>query len=44
MLSAPNFPEGIVYDGFKNKWISINKEEGINIWRVKTYIAENMDF
>lgn len=44
ITSAPNFPEGIVYDGFKNKWISINKEEGINIWRVKTYIAENTGF
>jgi colanic acid biosynthesis glycosyl transferase WcaI len=38
---APNFPEGKVFEGYKNKWLSKQKIEGINAWRVKTYIAAN---
>jgi len=41
---APNFPEGKVFDGYKNKWLSKNKIEGINVWRVKTYITANEGF
>ena len=38
---APNFPEGKVFEGYKNKWLSKNKVENINVWRVKTYITAN---
>lgn len=41
---APNFPEGKVYQGYKNKWLSKKKIEGINVWRVKTYITANEGF
>jgi len=41
---APNFPEGKVFDGYKNKWLSKKKIEGINVWRVKTYITANEGF
>lgn len=41
---APNFPEGKVFEGYKNKWLSKQKIEGINVWRVKTYIAANEGF
>ena len=41
---APNFPEGKVFDGYRNEWLSKQKIEGINVWRVKTYIAANQGF
>jgi len=41
---APNFPEGKVFEGYKNKWLSKQKIEGINAWRVKTYITANEGF
>ena len=41
---APNFPEGKVFRGYKNKWLSKQKIEGINVWRVKTYITANEGF
>ena len=41
---APNFPEGKVFEGYTNKWLSKQKIEGINVWRVKTYITANEGF
>lgn len=41
---APNFPEGKVFDGFENKWLSKTQYEGINVWRVKSYITANEGF
>ena len=41
---APNFPEGKVFEGYKNMWLSKQKIEGINVWRVKTYITANEGF
>ncbi len=41
---APNFPEGKVFEGYKNKWLSKQKIEGINVWRVKSYITANEGF
>lgn len=41
---APNFPEGKVYKGYKNKWLSKENINGINVWRVKTYITANEGF
>ena len=41
---APNFPEGKVFEGYKNKWFLKEKIEGINVWRVKTYITANEGF
>jgi len=41
---APNFPEGKVFEGYKNEWLSKQKIEGINVWRVKTYITANEGF
>ncbi len=38
---APNFPEGKLYKGYKNNWLSKQKIEGIDVWRVKTYITAN---
>lgn len=41
---APNFPEGKVFEGYKNRWLLKQKIEGINVWRVKTYITANEGF
>lgn len=41
---APNFPEGKVYEGFANQWLSKSNLEDIDVWRVKTYMAANEGF
>lgn len=38
---APNFPQGKVYDGYKNKLIQREEMEGIRVIRVWSYIAAN---
>jgi len=38
---APNFPEGQVYPGYKNRWYQGEIVDGIRVVRVKTYIAAN---
>lgn len=41
---APNFPEGKVFDGFKNKLYDVSELDGISVVRVKTYITANEGF
>ncbi|MGR5336213.1 glycosyltransferase family 4 protein [Vibrio gigantis] len=41
---APNFPEGKVFDGFKNRWYQTHNLDGINVVRVKTFITANEGF
>jgi glycosyltransferase involved in cell wall biosynthesis len=41
---APNFPEGVLFEGYKNKWYQREVMEGINVVRVKTYITANEGF
>nr|WP_299386084.1 glycosyltransferase family 4 protein [Allomuricauda sp.] len=41
---APNFPEGKVYDGYKNRLYQKEVVEGIKVIRVWTYIAANKGF
>jgi glycosyltransferase involved in cell wall biosynthesis len=41
---APNFPEGKIYSGYKNKWYYREKMNGINVVRVKTYMTANEGF
>lgn len=38
---APNCPEGVVYEGYRNKLIHRETVEGIDVRRVWTYIAAN---
>ncbi|MDX9972401.1 MAG: glycosyltransferase family 4 protein [FCB group bacterium] len=38
---APNCPDGVVYDGYKNKLYSRETVDGIDVRRVWTYIAAN---
>lgn len=41
---APNFPEGKVFEGYKNTWYQRHDFDGINVVRVKTYITANEGF
>ena len=41
LTSAPNFPEGRLFDGYANRWRQIEDIDGIRVVRVKTYIAAN---
>lgn len=38
---APNFPEGRLFDGYENRWRSVEYMDGIRVVRVKTYITAN---
>lgn len=38
---APNFPEGKVYPGYRNRWRQAETRDGIRVVRVKTFIAAN---
>ncbi len=41
---APNFPEGRLHPGWKNRWYTRDAVEGVDVVRVKTYIAPNSGF
>lgn len=40
MTSVPNFPEGQVYEGYRNRY-SEEQVDGIDVMRVPMYVAEN---
>lgn len=44
ITSAPNFPEGKVYPGYTNDWLTVEHIDGIRVVRVKTYITRNEGF
>jgi len=44
ITGAPNFPEGKVFKGYKNKLYQKEEIEGIKVIRVWTYIAPNKGF
>ncbi len=41
LTSAPNFPEGRIFEGYKNRWRQSEDMDGIRVVRVKTFIAPN---
>ena len=41
LTSAPNFPEGRLFDGYRNRWHQVEDMDGIRVVRVKTFIARN---
>ncbi|MDH5284335.1 MAG: glycosyltransferase family 4 protein [Gemmatimonadota bacterium] len=44
LTSAPNFPEGKLYPGYRNRWRGVETMDGIRVVRVKTFIARNEGF
>ena len=41
---APNFPEGRLFEGYRNRWRHVEHIDGIRVVRVKTYITANEGF
>ena len=41
---APNFPDGVVFEGYRNRWRQTEVIDGMRVVRVKTYIAPNRGF
>jgi len=41
LTSAPNFPEGRLFAGYRNRWRGVEVMSGIRVVRVKTFIARN---
>lgn len=41
LTGAPNFPEGKLFDGYRNAWRQVEILNGIRVVRVKTFIAPN---
>lgn len=41
LTCAPNFPEGKVYEGYRNRWHQVEVMDGIRVVRVKTLIVRN---
>ena len=44
ITGAPNFPEGRLYAGYRNRWYAVEEMDGIRVVRVKTYITANEGF
>jgi len=44
LTCAPNFPQGKIYPGYRNKWHQTEIMAGIRVVRVKTYVAANEGF
>lgn len=44
VTGAPNFPEGRLYPGYRNRWRQVETVDGIRVVRVKTYITANEGF
>src|SRR5712691_2524142 len=41
LTSAPNFPQGKLFDGYRNRWYQRETLDGIDVIRVKTFITAN---
>ena len=44
ITGAPNFPEGVLFPGYRNRWYGVEDLDGIRVVRVKTYITANEGF
>jgi len=44
ITTAPNFPEGKLFDGYRNAWHSTEMIDGVRVRRVKTLITANEGF
>ncbi len=44
ITTAPNFPEGRLFDGYCNAWCTKESMDGIRVLRLKTYITANEGF
>jgi len=41
ITNHPNHPEGVLYEGYENRWFGKEEIDGIEVIRVKTYLTAN---
>lgn len=41
VTNHPNHPKGVLYPGYRNRWLTTEKRDGIDVRRVKTFLAAN---
>lgn len=44
ITNHPNHPNGILYPGYQNQWVTREEKEGVDVYRVKTYLTPNKGF
>lgn len=44
ITGAPNFPEGVIFPGYRNRWYCVEDMAGVRVVRAKTYITANEGF
>lgn len=44
LTNNPNHPNGVLYPGYENRWSTREKIAGVEVHRVKTYLAPNAGF
>lgn len=44
LTSAPDYPEGEVYDGYQNEWLHREERNGVTVYMTKTLPASNDGF
>jgi glycosyltransferase involved in cell wall biosynthesis len=44
ITNHPNHPNGILYPGYQNRWVTREEKDGVDVYRVKTYLAPNKGF
>lgn len=44
LTSAPDYPEGEIYNGFDNSWLQHEVHNGVDVFYTKTYPASNSGF
>ena len=41
ITGVPNVPDGVVYEGYENRWRQRERGRGVEVIRVWTYLAAN---
>jgi glycosyltransferase involved in cell wall biosynthesis len=41
ITGVPNVPDGVVYEGYRNRWLQRETRDGVSVVRVWTYLAPN---
>ncbi|OSM02364.1 glycosyltransferase family 4 protein [Magnetofaba australis] len=44
LTTAPNFPAGVIFPGYDNRWWRLEEMDGVQVGRVKTYVTANSGF
>ncbi len=44
VTNQPNHPTGVLFPGYRNRWLTAEVKDGIEVRRVKTFLAPNVGF